>query len=118
MMNLRKVANVLDAAAAYVDAVEREKDAAVQSARMSRVDKVASAHASAHGEEIPEDIRQKLAGTDPAVLSYVEGVLAKQASVVDSLGSPSSIPGDDDQPTSVKEAADAAGQRFFNWLVS
>lgn len=116
-MNLRKVANVFDAMAGYVDAVEREKQASVDSARRVRVDKVASAHATAHGEEIPDDIRQKLASTDPAVLTYVEGVLAKQAGVVDSLGFPASN-SDDDQPTSIKEAASAADQRFLNWLVS
>jgi len=116
-MNLRKVANVFDAVANYVDAVEREKEAAAASVRMARVDKVASAHATAHGEEIPDEIRQKLAGTDPSVLAYVEGVLAKQAGVVDSLGSPANN-ADDDQPTTVKQAADAADQQFLNWLVS
>lgn len=116
-MNLRKVAAVLDATAEYVDAVEREKQASVDSARKARVDKVASAHISAHGEEIPDDIRQKLASTDPSVLNYVESVLAKQAGVVDSLGSPAT-PADDDQPSTIKEAGDAAEKRFLNWLVS
>ncbi len=117
-VDLRKVANVFDAMASYVEAVESEKRASVESARKARVDKVATAHATAHGEEIPEDIRQKLAGTDPAVLAYVENVLAKQASGVESLGSPSSISDGDDQPTTTKEAATAADQRFYDWLVS
>lgn len=116
-MNLRKVANVFDAMAEYVDAVEREKQASVDSARKARVDKVASAHASAHGEEIPDDVRHKLASTDPSVLAFFEGVLAKQAGTVDSLGSPAT-PADDDQPSTVKEAGDAADKRFLNWLVS
>jgi hypothetical protein len=116
-MNLRKVANVFDAMAEYVDAVEREKRASDDSARKTRVDKVASAHVSAHGEEMPDDVRQKLANTDPDVLAYIDGVLAKQAGVVDSLGSPAT-PADEDQPSTVKEAGDAADKRFLSWLVS
>ncbi len=115
--NLRKVAAVLDAAAQYVDCVEREKLAAIASERQGRVDKVASAHAAAHGEEIPDDIRQKLAAADPSVLSYVEGVLAKNAGVVDSLGSPANL-ADDDPPQTVKEAADAAGDKLVSWILS
>jgi hypothetical protein len=116
-MNLRKVANVFDAMAGYIDAVESEKQAAATQASKARVDKVASAHANAHGEEIPDDIRHKLAATDPSVLAYVENVLAKQAGVVDSLGAPAAN-ADDDPPSTIKEAADAADKRFFNWLVS
>lgn len=118
MLNLRKVAHVFDAMADYVDAVEREKMEKAASERKARVDKVASAHVSALGEEIPEDIRQKLAGADPSVLSYVEGVLAKQAGVVEPLGSGTSPTDGDDQPTTVKEAADAADKRFLSWLMS
>lgn len=117
-MNLRKVAAVLDAAAQYVDCVEREKLAAVASERQGRVDKVASAHAAALGEEIPDEIRQKLAAADPALLNYVEGVLAKNAGVVDALGAPASPADGDDQPTTTKEAADQADKRFLSWLVS
>jgi len=115
-MNLRKVAAVLDAAASYVDCVEREKLAAIASERQGRVDKVASAHAAAHGEEIPDDIRQKLAATDPSVLSYVENVLAKNAGVVDTLGAPASL-ADDDPPVNIKEAADAADKKFLSWIL-
>ena len=115
-MNLHKVANVFDAVAAYVDAVESEKLAAAESARRARVDKVASAHASAHGEAIPEDIRRKLADTDPSVLAYVEGVLQKQSGVVETLGAPADL--EANEPRSVKQASEDAWARFGNFLIS
>ena len=115
-MNLRKVANVFDAMAVYVDAVESEKHAAAESVRLARVDKVASAHASAHGEAIPDDIRRKLAETDPSVLAYVENVLQKQSGVVEALGSPADS--DTNESRGVKQASDDAWARFGNFILS
>lgn len=115
-MNLRKVANVFDAMAAYVDAVEGEKLAATESAHQARVDKVASAHASAHGEAIPDDIRRKLAQTDPSVLAYVEDVLQKQSGVVEALGVPADP--ENNESRGVKQASNDAYGRFGNWILS
>lgn len=115
-MNLRKVANVFDAVAVYVDAVESEKLAVAESVRQARVDKVASAHVSAHGEAIPTEIRQKLASTDPSVLAYVENLLNKQAETVEPLGGP--VNPDNDDPPNTKRASDDAHERFGQWILS
>lgn len=115
-MNLDKVADVIDKVANYVDAVENEKNAAAESARKARVDKVATAHVTAHGEAIPEDIRLKLASTDPSVLSYVETLLQKQAATVEPLGAPANPEGND--PPSTKQAADNAYESFGQWILS
>jgi hypothetical protein len=115
-MDPRKIASVLEAAANYVEAIEREKAASVEAARAAVVNKLAAAHANAHGDELPDDVRAKLAGVDPAVLSYVESVLQKAAATADTLGTP--VNTDDNQPTTVKEAADAADEKFANWLLS
>lgn len=115
-MNLRKTADVFDALAIYVDAVESEKLAATESARRARVDKVASAHASAHGEAIPDTIRRKLAETDPSVLAYVENILQKQSSVVEALGAPADP--ETNEPRGVKQASDDAWARFGNFILS
>lgn len=115
-MNLRKAADVFDAVATYVDAVEGEKLAAAESARRARVDKVASAHASAHGEVIPDDIRRKLAETDLSVLAYVENVLQKQSGVVETLGGPANPETNESQ--GIKQASDDAYGRFGNWILS
>ena len=114
MIDLVKVANVLDLMSEYVEQNEREKQAATDGARQSRLDKIATAHLAAHGEELPDTARQKLAKTDMATLSLVEDLLNKQASIVEPLGGHVS---DDPVPhTSTKEAADAADQRFLGWI--
>jgi hypothetical protein len=115
-MDSRKIATVLEAAANYVEAVEREKAASADAVKAAVVSKLAAAHATAHGDELPDEVRAKLAGVDPAVLSYVESVLQKAAATADSLGIP--VNTDDNQPSTVKEAADAADKRFETWLLS
>lgn len=115
-MNLRKVATVFDWMASYVDAVEGEKLAAAESVRQARVDKVASAHVSAHGEDIPAEIRQKLASTDPSVLAYVENLLHKQAETVEPLGN--AVNPDNNDPPNTKRASDDAHERFGQWILS
>ena len=119
MANLEKVANVLELMAEYVERNEREKEAAATSARTARIDKIAAAHLQAHGEELPSVARDKLARTDTATLDVVEELLAKQASASgapEALGGPAGS--DNPTPSSVKEAADAAGERFVSWCVS
>jgi hypothetical protein len=115
-MNLHKVANVFDWMASYVDAVEGEKLAAAESMRQARVDKVASAHVTAHGEDIPEEIRRKLSSTDPSVLAYVENLLQKQAETVEPLGNP--VNQDNNDPPNTKRASDDAHERFGQWILS
>lgn len=111
-----KLAAVFDAMADYVDENESKKTAAVESARKTRLDKIASAHLSTHGEEMSDVDRQKLAKADDATLDYVEGLLAKQGGVVDSLGSPADP--EATTPTTIKEAGEAADKRFLDWVTS
>lgn len=117
MADLNKIAAVLDAMADYVEQQEREKRSAVQKARNKRIDKIAAAHVATHGEELPDDVRNKLAKADSDTLDYVEDLLTKQAGVVTPLGAGDS--GDSDAPAkTVKEAADSADERFVSWIVS
>lgn len=119
MANLEKIANVLELMAEYVEQNEREKEAAATSARTARIDKIAAAHLQAHGEELSAEARSKLARTDGATLDVVEELMTKQANA---SGAPEALGGpagpDNPTPTSVKEAADAAGDRFLSWCVS
>lgn len=116
MIDTRKIATVLEAAANYVEAVEREKMASADAVKAAVVSKLAAAHATAHGDELPDDVRAKLAGVDPAVLSYVETVLQKAAATADSMGIP--VNTEENEPSTTKEAADSADKKFYNWLVS
>lgn len=117
MADLAKIAAVFDAMAEYVDANEREKTAVVENARKSRIDKIAAAHVATHGEEMPEAVRQKLAKADDAALEYVEDLLSKQGGVIEPLGA-GALPELDTNHKTVKEAADAADDRFLSWITS
>lgn len=118
MPDLRKIATVLELTADYVEHNERAKEAASAEARASRIDKIATAHLAAHGEELPEATRGKLARADAASLEVLEELLGKQANVgaPDALGAPA----DPETPdiTSKKQAADAAWNQFGSWITS
>ncbi len=116
MANLNKIANVLDAFADYYEQNEREKTSATEAARAARIDKIASTHLAAHGEEMPSAVRQKLAKTDDTSLDLIEDLLTKQAGTVAPLGAGADT--DNPVPKTVKEAADAADERFVSWIVS
>jgi hypothetical protein len=116
MANLVKVAAVLEAFADYYEQNEREKTSATEATRAARIQKIAAAHLAAHGEEMTDVARQKLAHTDDASLDVVEELLGKQAGVVAPLGA-GADPDPDTQPRTVKEAADAADERFKAWIL-
>lgn len=116
MASLEKIANVLDLMAEYVEKNERDKEAAVETERQTRLDKIAAVHLQAHGEELSDTARQKLAKTDSATLDVVEEMLSKQAGAVDTLGGPAHA--ENVAPKTTKEAADAADQQFLSWIVS
>jgi len=117
MLNLEKVANVLDAAADHLDAIEAEKVSSAQAIRQERVDELASKYADATGEEMPDSIRAKLANSDKDVVELVTSMLEKQAGELEALGGPSSL-NDNSASTTVKEAADQAEDRFVAWINS
>lgn len=117
MLDLMKVARVLEAAADHFDAVEAAKVAADQHERQSQISKLATVYAETTGEEMPETIRQKLAASDKDIVSLVNSMVQKHAGRVESLGSPSDL---DDEPQvyTKKEASAAAEDKFLNWIVS
>lgn len=117
MADLNKIAAVFDAMADYFEQEEREKRSAFESARKKRIDKIAAAHVESHGEELPDEVRQKLAKTDGDTLDYVEELLAKQAGVVAPLGAGASD-NSEEPAKNIKEAADAADERFVSWIMS
>lgn len=116
MADLTKIAAVLDAAADYIEEREREKVSAVAAQRQARIDKIATAHLAAHGEELPALVRQKLAATDDGSLDIVEDLLSKQAGTITPLGAGDAADGP--VLTNIKEAANAADERFLGWIVS
>ena len=117
MLDLVKVATVLEAAADHFDALEAEKTSTVRAERVSHIDKLAETYAQATGEEMPDNVRRKLAESDQDVVGLLKSIVEKQAGTVDPLGGPSNH-GDSAEPKTVKEAAAAAEDRFAAWITS
>lgn len=116
---LLKVANVLEEAAKVIDSHEAEKTAAVKSARDAALKSLADKYTEATGEEIPQEVFDKLSSSGEDVLSTVKTLLEKTAgsSGVESLGR-SSEKSAEKKPTTKKEAAEAAWDRFGTFINS
>lgn len=117
MSNLLKAAAVLDAAANHFDALEGEKVSALTIERQTQIDALASKYAEAVGEEMPANVRKKLAESDKEIVELIASMATKQASAIESLGAPSDR-NDDVAPSTVKEAAEMADQKFVSWITS
>lgn len=113
-----KAAEALEAAADYIDKMEQEKQSSVAAERRTSVDELADKYAQATGEKMPVGIREKLSTSDKDVVALIKGIVEKQAGSVESLGTASSRPDRQAAPMNVKEAADAADDRFLNWIMS
>jgi len=117
---LLKVASVLEETAKVIDGHEVEKAAAVKVARDAAMKSVADKYTEATGEEIPAEVFDKLSSSGEDVLSTVKQLLEKTAGStgnVESLGR-SSEKSAQKQPTNRKEAAEAAWERFGNYINS
>jgi len=111
------VAEVLEKTAAYVDEIENREKTALRDARNAQITELSDKYAAATGEELPDTLRQKLATSDKDVLELLRQTVEKTAGEVPALGGPSQR-NDSSAPSTVKEAADAAEDRFVNWIVS
>jgi hypothetical protein len=117
---LLKVAAVLEETAKVIDGHDVEKAAAVKTARDAAMKSVADKYTEATGEEIPPEVFDKLSSAGEDVVSTVRQLLEKTAGStggVESLGR-SSEKSAQKQPTTKREAADAAYERFGNFINS
>jgi len=120
-----QVADVLEKAAAYIDAQEQEKTAAVRQERHAALDGLRGKYAAATGENISDSLLEKLANSDEDLLQLLEKVASKAPKMVepDDLGEPAEDAEDGDRVYgSVKEAHDAKQKEvdgnFLNWIMS
>ena len=116
-MELEKVASVLEAAADYLDALDGEKQAAVKAERERLITIIGEKYAEATGEDISDDVLRKLADADTDLLSAFEKFAETSFEKTAELGEPSDKR-DFTAPVSKKEAAEAADERFLDFLVS
>ncbi len=113
----KKLAEVFDALADYVEEIELQKHAAVQSERNSRIDKIAASYEHSTGEAFPETMRKKLAALDADALDHLMRTSKHADESPESMGGPAEISAGS-QPTTVKEAAAQAEDQFLAWIVS
>lgn len=115
-MDHKAIANVLEKVANYIDAEEIIKQSAATNTRNSTIDTLCAKFAEATGEEVDEELRNKLASADASVL----GVLKKMSSseTQTGLGTPSDMSRPTTGPRSIKEASADADERLKNWILS
>ena len=117
MINYNDIADVLESVAAYVDEIEYEKRASENSEREKRISKIAERYESATGEEVPENIKSKLASLDRDTLDHLLKVAQNNSDeAVTSLGGPGGTI-DRPAPATIKEAAAQAEDRFLSWII-
>ena len=123
-MNYDHLANVLEKTADLLDAQEQEKTAAAREERQKVTTALAEKYAAATGEELSENIIEKLAASDVDLVSAFN----KLASRVDDntepedLGEPGDMP--DAEPVfmtkkaAVEARSQAADDRLLSWIMS
>jgi hypothetical protein len=114
---LLQIANVLEKTAHVLDANDAEKQAAVKTARDRSVKELSVKFRDATGDDLPEDVLQKLAASDEDVLSTVTKLVEKSGSAVEALGSSSEKTGGA-VPQTKAERAQAAYDSFGHFINS
>jgi hypothetical protein len=109
-------AEVLEKAAAYIEAIEAEKQVAAQTERAKIASELKTKFTEITGESLSDEQAAKLASSEPVVQALVEK-LAGSLRAPDSMGGPGEAT-DASAPTTTKEAAEAAEARFGAWLNS
>jgi hypothetical protein len=110
------IANVLEKAAHYIDAVEGEKQAAVQVERDKLTAAIREKVSAVTGEEVTEEVARKLAQADPEILSTIEKLATNTD--VEKLGEPSTRRSGSTANLSVAEQVKLAEDRLINFAIS
>jgi hypothetical protein len=116
-----QLADVLETTATFLDAQATEKTAAIREERSQVVSTFAEKYASSTGEELPEKVREQLIGSDENLMSAFEkmaGAANRHNQEPEDMGVASNHPDEATAPTTVKEAADQAGDAFVKWVMN
>lgn len=121
-----RLANVLEKTADYLDSQAAEKTAAAEDARRKLVGEFSERYTAATGEELSEQVVEKLAASDENLLTLVQKLAARiegasDGDAPDDLGEPGDMP--DGEPVyTTKQAALAASVKtaednFLNFVM-
>ena len=114
MLDLVKVANVLEKTAAYIDAVEAEKQDKIDSNRNKIAAILKDKFEEDTGETLDDDVVRKIASADVDILEAIDRLTQHDDS---ELGSASSIKSAS-APVTKKEQAEAADDQFANFCLN
>lgn len=112
---LNIAAEVVEKVAAYVDAIESDKKAAVTAERAKIAEQLKNKFNEATGESLSDDLVEKLASADGDIVALVEKLAGSSQPPVP-MGGPGEVRDDSAAPRTTKEAAYAADDRFVAWL--
>lgn len=114
MTQLEKIADVLEKAAAYIDAVEGEKEDIIKADREKLASLLKDKYEAATGSPIDEAAVEKLASADVDLLEAFDRLASAHSS--SEMGGPADRT-DSSRPMSVKEASEGAEDRFLNFIL-
>jgi hypothetical protein len=114
MSTLLIAAEVLEKAAAYIEAVEAEKQAAASASQLKIAADLKSKIVSLTGEQPDDETLAKLAAAEPAIVALFDK-LAGNLQAPESMGGPGEL-SNSDAPRTKTAAAAAADDRLVSWL--
>jgi hypothetical protein len=112
-----KLATVLEETALVLEKQETAQLSAEKTAHETVVNQLKASYLESTGEELPEDVLQKLASADEPTLSAMRTVVAKTAEAgVARLGSSGEKTAGRAEPRNAREAAQQAYDNFGQYL--
>ena len=106
-LDLNKVADVLEKTAAYLERAEAAKLAEDRESRVQAASDLAEKLANVSGENVDDDIVEKLSALDPDISAFL-GKIAGSTDAVDSMGEP-------DERTKTASSP-GGGDNFVAWV--
>jgi len=114
ILDLVKVADVLEKVAAYIDATEAEKQDNINNSRSKIASLLQENYEDATGEILDDDVVSKIASADVDILTAIDRLTQRDDS---ELGSASSIKSAS-APVTKKEQAEAAEDHFAEFCLN
>lgn len=121
---MRRTADVLEKVAEYIDQEEQARQEVVRQERLKVANDLKEKVASATGEELPQEVIEKIASSDRSVVDAFTKLAERQYNEPpEEMGVARNL-GDDDNAVPLTktaqktEAVEQQGQAFVDWIMS